>query len=561
MQQQVWLSDLLVEAGALSIQQAQEIRQLVKETALSERDLLLERTGVTEVQLAEVLAVRYDLPFVLLEEIVVPESVLKLVEPAILRRHCVMPFAQKASNGLLVAMSDPFNLDALDAVAAITGMRVEPYLSTVTDVMSALDRHYGRHEMLSAAEAYTRERQRAGSHAGSDPPEADASDSPIILLVNSFIEQAARQRASDIHVEALSDSVRVRYRIDGVLYQRARYASQLAPALITRIKIISGMDISEKRKPQDGRTSYTVDRKEYDIRVSSLPTVFGETCVLRLQAKQSFLRDKELLGFCASDLCTFNRLLARPYGMVLITGPTGSGKTTTLYTALAELNREGVNIVTVEDPVEAYLDGVNQVQVNAKADLTFSGALRSILRQDPDIMMIGEIRDAETARIAARASITGHLVVSTLHTNSAVGAITRLADMGVDRYLIADAVIGIIAQRLVRRLCPHCKRPRSAALHERSFLGAEEIPNVTVYDPAGCARCGGTGFLGRIGVFELLEIDSQRKALISCGSPAWEIRQAAEQGGYRTLRQNASRLVLDGITSFSELLTISLEEP
>jgi type IV pilus assembly protein PilB len=339
-----------------------------------------------------------------------------------------------------------------------------------------------------------------------------------------------------------------------------KYASQLASAIIARIKIISGMDISEKRKPQDGRATYVVDHREYDIRVSCLPTVFGEKCVLRLQVKQDFTRDKKLLGFSEDELKKFDHLLSNPHGIVLITGPTGSGKSTTMYTALSELNDESTNIVTVEDPVEANIDGINQVQVNTKADMTFANALRSILRQDPDIIMIGEIRDAETAMIAVQASITGHLVVSTLHTNSSASSITRLLDMGVDSYLIADSVVGIIAQRLVRRLCPHCKRKKLAEPNELSFMGLPANSEVPLFEPVGCQRCNQTGFTGRIGVYEILEVTPEIKYMISRKANANEIKRAAVENGMSTLRASAIRLAVEGVTSFRETLNVSFED-
>ena len=315
---------------------------------------------------------------------------------------------------------------------------------------------------------------------------SDVSNSPVVLLVNSIIEQAARLRASDIHIEALENKVRVRYRIDGALYEKSSYSVHLLSAIMARLKIIGGMDIAEKRKPQDGRITMVIDRNEYDIRVSILPTVFGEKCVMRLAQKQALTRDKEQLGFSPEELKAFDHILKNPNGILLVTGPTGSGKSTTLYTALSELNREDVNIITVEDPVEANIDGINQVQVNTKAELTFASALRSILRQDPDIIMIGEIRDGETAEIAVQASITGHLVVSTLHTNSAAGTISRLADMGIENYLLADSLIGIIAQRLVRRLCPNCKKDHILTETEKDLMEIDSLEDIHIFQPCGC---------------------------------------------------------------------------
>ena len=374
-----------------------------------------------------------------------------------------------------------------------------------------------------------------------------------------MIDLAVRQRASDIHIEPMEEYIRVRYRIDGVLQKKATYNVSVLPAIIARIKIIGGMDISEKRKPQDGRITQVVDHVEYDIRVSILPTVFGEKVVMRLTAKMALTREKSQLGLKPYELEQFDYIISNPHGILLVTGPTGSGKSTTLYTALSELNTNDVNIITVEDPVEANIDGINQVQVNPKAELTFASALRSILRQDPDIIMIGEIRDGETASIAVQASITGHLVVSTLHTNSAASSITRLEDMGVESYLIADSVIGVIAQRLVRRLCPMCKKPRQATADEKNFMGVDESQEITIYEPCGCSKCDNAGYKGRIGVYEIMKMTPALKKIISSRQGADVLKEKAIEEGMRTLRMSGSEYVLEGITSYSEVVRISFD--
>ena len=389
--------------------------------------------------------------------------------------------------------------------------------------------------------------------------ETDVSDAPIVQLVRSLIEQAIRQRASDIHIEALESKVRVRYRIDGALYERMVYDNSLLPAISTRIKIMGGMDISEKRKPQDGRMTITVDRQEYDIRISSVPTVHGEKIVMRISSKLNLTRNKKELGLAPDEMARFDHMRSMPFGIILVPGPTGSGKSTTLYTALSELNRESVNIVTVEDPVEADIEGINQIQVNNKVAMTFASALRAILRQDPDIIMIGEIRDRETAAIAVQASITGHLVVSTLHTNNAVGTLNRMADMGVERYLIADSVVGVIAQRLVRKLCPHCRRQRPASAEEKRILKRSAAEEVDIYEPAGCELCNQTGYFGRKGVFEIMEITDEIRDLITENGTTEELEAAAKKAGMRTLRDNGIRYVLDGTTSIDEMLKASYE--
>ena len=357
----------------------------------------------------------------------------------------------------------------------------------------------------------------------------------------------------------MEKKVRIRYRIDGTLYEKVTYSTRLLPAIVARVKIIGGMDIAEKRKPQDGRITQVVDRLEYDIRVSILPTVYGEKIVMRLTSKTALTREKSQLGLKTEELEQFDRILSNPHGILLVTGPTGSGKSTTLYTALSELNNSEVNIITVEDPVEANIDGINQIQVNNKADLTFASALRSILRQDPDIIMIGEIRDTETAQIAVQASITGHLVVSTLHTNSAASTVTRLEDMGIEPYLIADSTVGIIAQRLVRRLCPFCKKEKSSDEEERKLLGLEDKEDLVIYEPCGCNKCDNTGYKGRIGVYEIMEVTHDLKNVIAKGGNADEIKQIALNEGMRTLRMSATQYVLDGITSISEMKKVSFD--
>ena len=424
--------------------------------------------------------------------------------------------------------------------------------------MLALDRYYGQAEVNSALEEYVKEKTSQMTEQ-EDIYSDDINNSPIVQLVKTMVEQAVRQRASDIHIEPMEKQVRVRYRIDGALYEKATYNISLLPALVARVKIIGGMDISEKRKPQDGRITQVVDRREFDIRVSILPTVYGEKIVMRLTSKNALSREKSQLGLKPHDLQRFDHILKNPHGILLVTGPTGSGKSTTLYTALSELNKEDVNIITVEDPVEANIDGINQVQVNNKADLTFASALRSILRQDPDIIMIGEIRDQETASIAVQASITGHLVVSTLHTNSAASTITRLVDMGIEPYLIADSTVGVIAQRLVRRLCPDCKRAKKADAEDLEMLMRKPEEDLTIYEPCGCAKCDGTGFRGRIGVYEIMEVTPQLKHIISKGGEVEAIKAQALKDGMHTLRMSATELVLDGTTSVQEMMRVSFD--
>jgi type IV pilus assembly protein PilB len=424
--------------------------------------------------------------------------------------------------------------------------------------MITLDRYFENEETMEAAKKYAEERKAIEEESQLDADDG-ISESPIVQVVKTIIEQAARQRASDIHIEALERVARVRYRIDGALYERFTYDIHLLPAIIARLKIIGGMDISEKRKPQDGRITMVVDRVEYDIRASILPTVYGEKCVMRLAQKKALNRDKSELGFTPDEMRQFDNILKNPNGIILVTGPTGSGKSTTLYTALSELNTEDVNIITVEDPVEANIDGINQVQTNDKAGLSFAAALRSILRQDPDIIMIGEIRDGETAQIAVQASITGHLVVSTLHTNSSAATLTRLMDMGIESYLLADSIVGVIAQRLVRRLCPECKQAYEPTPDEKKMLEVPVDQPLTIYRPCGCGQCNNTGYKGRIGVYEIMTITPGLRRVISQHGNTEQIRDTAVGEGMHTLRMSSSKLVIAGITSFSEMMKVSFD--
>ena len=487
----------LLEQQLLTAEQADELRRAQEETNKSIRELILERAILPEEQVIEALSSLTRTPVVHLYEMTIPMDVRQAVRPDILRTYTMMPFQfdPEDSGTLYVAMNEPMNMKGRDMVAIASKCRIKPFLATTSDILVTIDRCYGSEEMQEAAELYTQTNERESASLEDQVFQEDVNTSPVVVLVNSLVEQAVRQRASDIHVESGPDKVRVRCRVDGVLYTTATYDLQLLPAIIARIKILSNLDISEKRRPQDGRFSILVDRREYDVRVSTLPTVYGEKCVMRLTQKKALRRSKRALGLTGSELEKFDEILRHPNGIVLVTGPTGSGKSTTLYTALNELNSDMVNIVTVEDPVEANVDGVNQVQVNPKANLTFGNALRSILRQDPDIIMIGEIRDRETASIAVQASITGHLVVSTLHTNDTASSVTRLLDMGVESYLIADALTGIIAQRLVRRLCPNCKRRHVLLEHELEYLGLtpKEKDSAEVYEPVGCQRCAASG--------------------------------------------------------------------
>ena len=553
------LGDVLVNSGVISMDDLEKGLERQKGTGRKLGEVLVDEGFVSEDNIARALSDQLHYDMVELQNVVIDPEVLKLVPVNVLKKYKMIPFEFSPDTmRIRMAMADPMDMGALDDVNIITNMQVEPVVATTSAVMLALDQYYGQADMNTALEEYTREKESQFEEQ-EDLYSEDVNNSPIVQLVKGMIEQAVRQRASDIHIEPMERQVRIRYRIDGALYEKANYNVRLLPAMVARIKIIGGMDISEKRKPQDGRITQVVDRREYDIRVSILPTVYGEKIVMRLTSKNALSREKSQLGLRPDELKKFDHILMNPHGILLVTGPTGSGKSTTLYTALSELNKEAVNIITVEDPVEANIDGINQVQVNNKAKLTFASALRSILRQDPDIIMIGEIRDQETASIAVQASITGHLVVSTLHTNSAASTITRLADMGIEPYLIADATIGVIAQRLVRRLCPDCKKAKKADADDLELLMLAPGTDVTIYEPCGCPRCDNTGFKGRIGVYEIMEVTQPLKTIISKNGSVEDIKNKALEEGMNTLRMSATKYVLEGITSVPEMMRVSFD--
>lgn len=553
------LGDVLVNSKAISNTQLLQALDLQKGSGKKLGEVLVDEGIVTEEQIAMALSTQLHIELIDLTTIAVSQDILDLIPVNVLKKNKIFPieYAQDSMNVLRVAMADPMDMYAQDDISIITNCQVEPAVTTTRNIMLAIDKYYGQDEVTTALEAYAKEKNLTVDEV--DAAEEDINSSPIVMLVKEMIDKAVRQRASDIHIEPTERKVRVRYRIDGALYERAKYDINVLNAMVARIKIIGGMDISEKRKPQDGRITQVVDRMEYDIRVSVLPTVYGEKVVMRLTSKTGLTKEKSQLGLKPRELEQFDYILSNPHGILLVTGPTGSGKSTTLYTALSELNKEDVNIITVEDPVEANIDGINQVQVNPKAELTFATALRSILRQDPDIIMIGEIRDQETASIAVQASITGHLVVSTLHTNSSASTITRLEDMGIESYLIADSVIGVIAQRLVRRLCKECKKPVLATADQKELMGCNMDEDITIYEPCGCSKCDNTGYKGRIGVYEIMKMSPRLKTIISKRQGADTIKEQALQEGMYTLRMSATEYVLDGTTSFDEMVKVSFD--
>ena len=545
------IGDVLVAAGAITEEQLQEGLAKQKETGRKLGNALVDLGFISNDMLITVLTTQLGIDYIELKGAKIEEKVIHMVT-----KYQAIPIEIDPDNPniLKVAMADPMDIMAMDDIGLVTNLQVEPMLASEEGIRNAIDKYYGSAQAMEAAEAYRQEQQNVLGGGDEEEGNEEIDNSPIVLLVKQIIEGGVRQRASDIHIEALENSVRVRYRIDGALKQVMSYDLSILAGITARIKIIGGMDIAEKRKPQDGRITIMVDRREFDVRVSILPTVFGEKTVMRLTSKDGLTKPKSALGFDAEQEKVFDNILSNPHGIILVTGPTGSGKSTTLYTSLSELNTEDVNIITVEDPVEANINGINQVQVNNKADMTFAAALRSILRQDPDIIMIGEIRDGETAGIAVQAAITGHLVVSTLHTNSAASTITRLIDMGIESYIAGDAVVGVIAQRLVRRLCTTCKQPRLVEDDERVQLGVPaDEEDVIIYEPQGCPLCNDTGYSGRIGVYEMMPVSRELQAVIASGATADVIEKQALKEGMLTLKMGAAKHVLDGITSIAEM--------
>ena len=561
----VRIGDLLISEGLISEGQLNVAlrEQKIRNAKLGE--VLIALGFITQDAFADVLSTQMGIKTVNLRQVGVDDSAVKLVPEDILKKNMVIPFGydEKNRNVLKVAMADPMNFAAIDDIAIVTNMEVVPFFCPSVQISLQLDRLYGKEQAKKAAEQFQQEHaseMQAITPVTTNQRDDSQDDAPIVRLVNTMLETAVRQGTSDIHIEALEREVRVRFRIDGVLVENMDYDKSILPALVARIKIISNLDISEKRKPQDGRLTVHVDAKEYDVRVSILPTVHGEKVVMRLTSKDGLTKDKKFLGLSQKDLPRFDSIMGNPHGIILVTGPTGSGKSTTCYTVLSELNKESVNIITVEDPVEANINGINQVQVNVKADLTFASALRSILRQDPDIIMIGEIRDGETAQIAVQASITGHLVISTLHTNSTASSITRLVDMGIEHYLIGDSVVGIIAQRLVRRLCPKCKKPHMATPEERRMLNVTDMRPVTVYEPVGCRECGNLGYKGRVGVYEIMTVSHKLSNMIAAKASSDELEKQAVAEGMTTLRMAAADYVMQGVTTIEEMQRVAYED-
>ena len=474
-----------------------------------------------------------------------------------MKKNKFLPVKLTDDGVLLVAVADPLDCNVMSCIASEFVGDVDVVLVSPSKIDRYIDSALAAESTSSALNELNSEKDKGNTTAIENEESEDVVNNPAVRLVDSIIKESIPAKASDIHIEPFEKKVRVRYRIDGDLHERADVPIESYPAICARMKILSGMDIAERRVPQDGRINMSVGGKEYDFRVSSLPTVYGEKFVIRILDKTAFRFKRQDLGFTDKENKVIDKLLAAPHGIILLTGPTGCGKSTTLYSFLKEVNDPTVNIVTVENPVEYTLNGINQTQVNVKANMTFASALRSILRQDPDIIMIGEIRDEETAQIAVRAANTGHLVFSTLHTNDAPSAVIRLEDMGVADYLIADALIGVIAQRLIKKLCPVCRKKIKTTAKEMRILGLSQP--TYIYEPQGCQFCNDTGYKGRIGIHEVMHLNADMRNLIMRNRNNEALKECATKNGMVSLWDSCRDLVLEGVTGISELMTLDIE--
>ena len=528
--------------------------------------VLIELGYLTEKDLVEALGRKLGVRFVDLEAMAIDPELSRLVPEHLAKRYHVFPVAQ-LDNRLTLAMADPLNVIAVDDIRLITGFEIEPVIATEAAIQQLLSGQFGNTDIATLEEEITGLQgpdieniygQEVEEELSLEALQRQVEEAPIVRVVNLIISQAINDKASDIHVEPEAKTVKVRYRVDGVLHEVMTPPKHIQAPMTSRIKIMASMDIAERRVPQDGKIHLTHDSREFDLRVSTIPTVHGEKTVMRILDKSNVQLGLNKLGFYDDNLLLWESIVEKPYGMLLVTGPTGSGKSTTLYSCLNKLNKGDRNLTTVEDPVEYQIPGINQVQTNNKAGLSFASALKSFLRQDPDILMVGEIRDGETAKIAVEAALTGHLVLSTLHTNDACGAISRLVEMGVEPFLVSSALIGVLAQRLARQICPNCKesyRPPAEAIRKlgMNVYGDNQI---NFWRGRGCDHCKSTGYRGRSGIHEILQISERVRTLVLHRASTSEIRQAAIEDGMRTMQQDAVQKVLDGFTSLEECMRV-----
>ncbi len=566
------LGDLLLKAKLISQAQLDEALKLQQSSGLKLGEALVKLAFVTEDDITETLSAQFGVPSINLTHFEIDPSVLKLVAADVARKYNILP-VNKTGATLTIAMADPTNVFALDDIKFMTGYNVEPVVASEQSLQLAIDRHYGATralelkkvmEEMSAVDVQDTNlevvEESEDEAIDLEKLTEEGEEAPVIRLVNIILTDAIKRGASDIHVEPYEREYRVRYRVDGILYEVMNPPPKLREAIASRIKILAKLDIAEKRLPQDGRIKIKMKLagkvKELDYRVSTLPTLFGEKIVCRLLDKDNLMLDMTKLGFERESLGRFEKSILRPWGMVLVTGPTGSGKTNTLYSALSRINTPETNIMTAEDPVEFNLPGVNQVQMRDAIGLNFAAALRSFLRQDPNIILVGEIRDFETAEIAVKAALTGHLVLSTLHTNDAPSTINRLMNMGIEPYLVATSVILIAAQRLVRRVCANCKAPTEVAPQVLVSLGfnPEEAKSVQVMKGKGCERCNSTGYKGRVALIEVLEVSEEIREMILSGASSIEIKRKGIEEGMISLRRSGLVKIKEGVTSIEEVV-------
>lgn len=549
------LGDLLISAGVIRPEQLNDALAIQKKTRERLGDVLINNGIITEQQLIEALQMQLGVDFVDLTAVSIPLELVRFVPRSIAKKYCVVP-VKLQKDELYVAMSDPLNFEAQEEIKSASHKQVVPMIATRRAVEQAIATLYGNEGTARAIEEMKRE---AGSNQADIVPvqmskavDNGAAEAPTIRFVNSVIQRAITERASDIHLEPQEGEMVVRMRIDGVLRRVFTVPANLQATVIARLKIMGGMNIAERKIPQDGRAMVTAKDKEIDLRISSIPTIYGEKIVLRLLDKSSGHINRKTIGLEGEDEKKYDRLLKNSSGVILIVGPTGSGKSTTMCAMIQELCNEQTNIMTLEDPVEYNIPGANQCQINEKTGMTFAVGLRSILRQDPDVISVGEIRDGETASIAVRAAITGHLVISTLHTNDAVSTISRLVDIGVEPYMISSALRGVVSQRLVRKICPHCRKAYTPTEEEKRMVGIPENEDVTFYKGEGCQECGRTGYRGRRGVFEILTLDAALRREVANNASSEELTKTALENGFVTMKDNCRRLVLEGVTTVAE---------
>jgi len=552
------IGEVLLSQKEITLGQLNEALKLQPAGSKKLGEILIDNNYVTEVTLVKALSEQLKIEMVNLDNYYVDVDATKLLSENTAKRTLSIPL-KIWEDKILIAINDPLNIFYIEDIEVETGRKAEIVIASKSQIIEAIEKYMGRRSAEKAAEDFDKESSLIVEETDEAESILSIANSPVVRLIDSLISQALRMGASDIHIEPLENNIRVRVRVDGELQEILTPSKHTQSAIVTRVKIISGMNIAEKRLPQDGRIEMKIDDTVVDLRISVLPTVYGEKIVMRILDRNNFLKTKEELGFTQDNMEKFDSLLEVPNGIILAAGPTGSGKTTTLYAALYELNKLNKNIITIEDPVEYKIEGINQVQVNTKAGLLFSTGLRSILRQDPNIIMVGEIRDEETAEIAVRAAITGHMVISTIHTNDAVSTIMRLMDMGVKPFLAAASLRGIVAQRLVKKVCLNCREEYAANKAEKRILGINS--DVILQRGRGCPKCYYTGYSGRIAIHEILKIDKVIRDAIQNEMSNDEIAVLAEKAGMKTLKDNCRDLVLSGVTTIEEFSQVVYEMP